>query len=124
MTFVIIMAVFATVWTYAGTSGLSGAWNLWSTIGALIISIIVGIIIVRRTSISHSKSDPPKNWKIYWITVGFEALAIPVSISILQSSGLNDDVLAAIAIIVGIHFFGLVTAFRAPIFLWTGIAMC
>jgi hypothetical protein len=60
----------------------------------------------------------------YWLFVAFEAIAIPLAVTILKRRQKPQYILPAIAVLVGLHFFGLVPAFGFRVFAWIGAAMC
>ena len=123
--FAIVIGFFATLWVYLGTASVGSFWNLVLTACALITSVITGGILVRRSKASGPSPEPGRREKaIYWISVAFEGVGIPLSMSLLRQNGLDDYVLPAMALIVGLHFFGLVAAFHTRLYLWTGGVMC
>lgn len=123
--FAIVIGFFATLWVYLGTASLGSIWNLALTVCALITSVIIGGILIRTGKPCGPSREPSSRDKaIYWGAVAFEGVGIPVSISLLRQNGLDDYILPAMALIVGIHFFALIAAFHTRLYLWTGGVMC
>lgn len=65
----------------------------------------------------------PFRTRAYRLAVLFEAVAIPVAAVALNDAGYPGAVVSAIAAIVGLHFFGLIPAFRSWRFAAVGGAM-
>jgi hypothetical protein len=59
----------------------------------------------------------------YRLAILFEVIAIPFSAAVLNNAGHPGAVISAVAVIVGLHFFGLIPAFRSRRFAAVGGAI-
>jgi hypothetical protein len=123
----IITAVFAAIWFAMGVRSLDErlAWVL-TGVGAIISIIIVLATISRSRSAQSSGAQAPPMFEpvSYGISVALMLIAIPLVSSWLRQTGHDDATMPAIAVIVGIHFFGLVWAFGLNRFWLIGGIMC
>jgi membrane protein DedA with SNARE-associated domain len=117
----IIVAAFAVLWVAAGASNMQRRWFTLSTVIAFAIS---GAIVFAATRIPFGRHSGGFNGKIYGIVVMLEFLAILIAAALLNRSGRTEYLIPVIALIVGLHFFGMVPATRANEFWWVGGAMC
>lgn len=68
---------------------------------------------------------PAEGWNKTFGRVGLMELAgIALSVAILAPTGLAQLIPAAIALVVGAHFFPLAKVFGQPQYRWTGAGMC
>lgn len=106
---------------------------LWGIIGALALSAGLLVVIVataitvallacaayffhisqRFPQLSEGSGANPFGTRPYRLAVLFEAVAIPASAVVLNNTGHPGAVVSAVAAIVGIHFFGLIPAFKS-----------
>ena len=56
--------------------------------------------------------------------VGLEVVAIICAVVLLKRAGRKQYLVPVIAVIVGLHFFGMVPALHSNLFWWVGGAMC
>ena len=114
---------FAVGWVVAGTRSLAGKWPAALSLAAVLVSFGVGWR--EYTGFRAGTHAPvPFHGAAYGMAVAFETLAIPLAAAWLKRGGKEAYLLPAVALIVGIHFFGLVWAFDSPACGWTGGAMC
>lgn len=115
-----ICTVFGAIW------GASGSAALVLAVTALLLRTAFAF----RRSAKHSAaaltgpSVNPFRTLSYRLAVGAELVAIPVAGRVLTANGLPEAVMPAVALIVGLHFFGLVPAFGSRYFAWVGGAFC
>jgi hypothetical protein len=116
----VIIAVFAVVWTAAGARVLGRGWMF----GLSALAILIWVVIAHLAA-NHGSAYPFKfNGGAYGIAVVFEFIGIFVAVVILRSRRLYDFMLPVVSIIVGLHFFGMVSALGSDEYWWIGAAMC
>jgi hypothetical protein len=121
----IMMSGFAVIWVFFGTMSLPDLIEICVLGGALIISVVVGLVAAQWVrSIPADSGEQPPNWKIFWGWVVFEIVAGIVGISLFNQLGLGRFALPWLALVVGVHFFGMGAAFHTSIHHWVGAAMC
>jgi hypothetical protein len=118
-----LVSAFAAGWVAAGARSLPRRWPLTLFVSALAISAAV---LWRDYGLLRRGMHLPKSFDgaAYGAAVMFEAVAIPVAVTLLNRFGKAAYILPAIALIVGVHFFGLVWAFDSPACWWIGGAIC
>ena len=113
------------LWVFWGTLSLPDLIEICVVGGALVISVVVGLVASRWVrSVPAAGGEQPANWKIFWSWVVFEIVAGVVGIGLLYQLGQGRFALVWLALVVGIHFFGMRTAFHSSIHHWVGAAMC
>jgi hypothetical protein len=120
-----MMGGFAVLWVFWGTLSLPDLIEILVIAGALVISVVVGLVAsrwVRR--VPADDSEQPPNWRIFWSWIVFEIVAGAVGIGLLYNLGQGRFALPWLALVVGIHFFGMGAAFHTSIHHWVGTAMC
>ena len=81
---------------------------------ALLVSAVHFFRVSRRLpQLSEGGGTNPFSTRAYRLAVLFEVVAIPVSAAVLNNTGHPGAVVSAVAAIVGLHFFGLIPAFRS-----------
>ena len=116
----IIVACFAVAWVAAGASNFDR--RLFGLFLALSI-LISAAIIVAATRIPFGRHSAGFNGRIYGLFVTLEALAIVIAAVWINRVGAKQYLMPVIAIIVGLHFFGMVPALRSDEFWLVGGAM-
>lgn len=126
-----ICTVFGAIWGVSGSAALPGVWRWFG--GGVVLAVTVVLLRTaaafrrsakRSTSASTEPSANPFRTPAYRLAVGAEIIAIPVAGRVLTANGFSEAVMPAVAAIVGLHFFGLVPAFRSRYFAWVGGAFC
>jgi len=128
---IVISATFAAAWGLSGSAALAGGWRRAGAAAVALITLayfIAAYRIHRSASQQPAKaSEPAPNpfgtWS-YRLAVLAEIIAIPIAGRLLSASGRGDAIMAAVAMIVGLHFFGLIPAFRSWHWAWVGAAFC
>ena len=123
-----VVASFAVLWAGLGGRSLGRPWAIGLTLVSSLLSLAIILVAIQRlhappprtTAVVASATHPGA----YWLSVGFEAVAIPIALFILKRTGRDRYILPTIAFLVGLHFFGLVPAFGAIEFAWVAGAMC
>lgn len=126
---IVIGATFAGFWGLSGSAALPGAAGILTAL--LVLSITVGWLGVAYTYHRAARQRPaatgdtsnPFRTRAYRIAVIAQCIAIPVAGRLLTAAGRTDAIMPAVALIVGLHFFGLVPAFQSWRFAVVGGAM-
>jgi hypothetical protein len=116
----IIVAGFAVLWVAAGTHQL-GRWFLPLLTIAILISAAIVVASLRIPYGAHSGGF---DGKIYGIFVTLEVVVIVITAVWINRIGAKQYLIPVIAIIVGLHFFGMVPALHSNEFWWVGSTMC
>ena len=127
---VIITAFFGALWGVIGALALpSGSPLVVALVTVVTVALLVCAARFFRTSrrlpqlSEHPDGTNPFRTRAYRLAVLFEIVAIPVSAVVLNNTGHPGAVVSAVAAIVGLHFFGLIPAFRSWQFAALGGAM-
>jgi hypothetical protein len=126
---ILITAGFAAFWGWNGSATLPGPARLVTTLLVLVITVIwFGLAhsfyqTARQLPSMPSPTTNPFRTHAYWVAVLAQFIAIPIASRLLSFTGHPDAIMPAIAIIVGLHFFGLIPAFRSWLFAGVGAAM-
>lgn len=127
----LITTFFGAVWGVVGAFALPGIASLPATVLVVLVTVILLLGSARLFRISRSlppvASDNagtnPFVAGPYRLAVLFEVIAIPLTAAVLNRAGYPGAVISSVAVIVGLHFFGLVPAFKARRFAVMGGAM-
>lgn len=117
-----ITAFFACVWALNGTYALPGSWRPWLlALTVLITLLIFGILLsaLRRPGGRAETQLGAKNpfaSRSYAISVLAMFVALPVAGRLLTLWGHPGAILPAVAVIVGLHFLGLMRPFKSRLF--------
>ena len=125
---ILISAGFALGWGIGGSLALSGSWRV--VILTLVIATSLGLATVgfrfyRQAGQMVASGRPLVNpflTTAYRVSVVAMLIAFPIAGRLLTLSGHADAIMPVIAIIVGLHFLGLVPAFRSGTFVWVAVA--
>ncbi|MBC7500785.1 MAG: hypothetical protein H7315_09850 [Herminiimonas sp.] len=115
----IILSVFGAVWAILGLYLSSASPATW--LGPVAIGVILISVVVWR---SRGLTPPPpaegkRIGKLVGIWSGIEGVAIFISINFCANLGRPDLILAAICLIVGLHFFPLARSLPVPLYYWS-----
>lgn len=127
---VAICTVFGAIWVVSGGAALPGVWHWLAVALVLVVTVVLlrtAFAFRRSAKRSPSSTEPsvnPFRTPSYWLAVGAEIIAIPLASRVLTANGFPEAVMPAVVAIVGLHFFGLVPAFRSRYFDWVGGAFC
>ena len=119
---------FGLVFIEVNAAHLSGpAVGVTRIAGAVIAVVLIALIAATsRTSGAESPSGEHAGLfgRGYWITVMLEAAALLAGLTVINTVLHRSQVAVAwVALVVGIHFFGLARAWRLPRFTALGAAM-
>ncbi len=128
---IVISAVFALIWGINGSLGLSGGWSILALgVVLLVTAALAGLVLTfaRRVPAAPVGSDAPLpnpfTTTAYRGSLIAMILAFPITARLLTANGWEDAIMPAVVIIVGLHFIGLVSAFRNGMFAWVAGAFC
>jgi hypothetical protein len=122
---VMICAFFGLGWFFGGAGVLGDGPAYWIGFGtAVAVAVALAVASGRVASTRERPRDLPKDWlRRNGLWIGFEVVLIAAAILVLRALDLVDFLPGAIAIIVGVHFIPLATAFDEPMYRWTGVVM-
>jgi hypothetical protein len=124
-----LVGTFAAGWGISGSVALPGLAGKLALFLVLIVTLVLaGLALAvlraaRRRPGGDGQAPNPFRTRDYQLAVLAEIIAIPLAGRLLTSAGRPDAVMPAVAAIVGLHFFGLVRAFRSWHFAIVGSAM-
>ncbi len=127
----LIGAIFALIWGINGSLALPNSWRVGIT--AIVTLITLGLVAVsinfyrsagRVPSGTDAQATNPFRTTAYRVAVAAMLIALPVASRVLTLNGQGDAIMPTVAIIVGLHFLGLVPAFRNGIFAWIAGGFC
>jgi hypothetical protein len=119
-TVIVIVAVFAAVWGTTGSIALAGISQTIALLTVIFVTVLMmagaysffraaqQVVNIRRQTLSPLSFNP----RPYWIAVIGQAVAIPLVSRLLSLNGYPDAIMPAVVAIVGLHFFGLIPAWR------------
>jgi hypothetical protein len=126
-----IGAAFALAWGISGSLALPAGWRVIALVFTVLVTVVMVAVAVtfhrnaeRFPSYPSATPVSPFRTTAYRIAVAAMLVAIPVAGRVLTLRGQGDAIMPAVAIIVGLHFLGLVPAFRSGIFAWIAGAFC
>lgn len=126
-----ICALFAFAWGFSGSAALPGSWATLARVLVILLTLALlaaaftfGRNAPRFPSGAGAAPPNPFRTRTYRIAVLAMLIAFPIAGRVLTTSGHSDAIMPTIAIIVGLHFIGLVGAFRSGIFGWVAAAFC
>lgn len=123
------------------TAGFAAGWGVGGSVALLGIARVLALLVVLVVTASlvavafrlfwQARSYPgasgaetnPFRSRPYQLAVLAEIVALPLAGWLLTQAGRPDAIISAVAAIVGLHFFGLVPAFRSRLFAVIGGAM-
>lgn len=127
----LISAVFALAWGVNGSLALPGSWRVVAATMVVLITLVMAAVSVsfyrkaaRFPSGTGAPPVSPFRTTAYRVSVVAMLIAIPVAGRVLTLSGYGDAIMPAVAMIVGLHFLGLVPAFQNKVFALVAGAFC
>ena len=122
-----VAITFGTVFVLVNTAGLPAPWpTVIRVIGLLVAALlIVGLVLVVRKGSSVTRA-PASGFvdRRYWLIVALEAGALFGGLAVVNGVLHRTAVSVAwVALVVGVHFFGLARIWHMPLYHWLGAAM-
>lgn len=119
------------MWGLNGSLALPDGWQVAATaVVVLITLVLISAAVILNRNAPRFPSDTsvppisPFRTTAYRLAVAAMLLAIPIAGRVLTLRGQGDAIMPVVAIIVGLHFIGLVPAFQSGIFAWVAGAFC
>jgi F0F1-type ATP synthase membrane subunit c/vacuolar-type H+-ATPase subunit K len=121
-----VLTGFGILWFYNAME-LGGAPRIWFVVmWAMAAALLVASIACIRSGYRAAGAVPKQPREVarqFWIIFGLEGAGIIAVVILFQLWHWDRYIVAAIAIIVGIHFLPLAKLFRAPVYRLTGLAL-
>ena len=125
-----ITAFFGALWGLIGAAALPSGSSLPATLLVVAVTAVLLVAGVRFVRLSRRLPNPstgvnanPFGTRAYRLAVLFQIVGIPASAVVLNNIGYPGAVVSAVAAIVGLHFFGIIPAFKSWRFAAVGGAM-
>jgi hypothetical protein len=125
---ILLMGLFTSIWLTIASSALSGICHALCL--GLLATVVAGFVVYAVRLLRKAKEFPrtkPEDkaegrriqiW--YGVIFGAEGLLIGAACGILGANGLDKDIVPAIALIVGLHFYPMAAVFRRKFDYLTG----
>ncbi len=129
----LFMAFFGAIWAAAGASALDGATGVVLLIVSVALAAVLclGAVRLRRSARGLSRDDSPQAReqqkhvsRRFNLVFGLQGIAIALAVVLLGRYGLGSFIPAAVALIVGVHFFPLARLYGVRVYHVTGAVMC
>lgn len=111
-----IMCVVAFPWAATGIGVLGASTGYWAALAAsAVVTVALAVYSIRHTPRRRRDRRIPPDWRRrYNIALLAELVLIGVTVAVLVVAGIAPLIPAIVAIVVGIHFLPLATAFDQP----------
>ncbi|MDG4802041.1 hypothetical protein [Micromonospora sp. WMMD980] len=119
---------FGTVFVMVNSGGLPSPWPLVVRIAGLVVAalLLVSLFRVARQAPFAAQGSEAAGFmdRRYWIVVALEAVALFGGLAVINNVLDRPAVSVAwVAVVVGVHFFGLAAVWRMPRYHWLGAVM-
>ena len=123
----LVAITFGTVFVLANSGGLARPWPLVVRVAGLSVAalLISGVVLVARGG-SRATAAPAADFvdRRYWLIVTLEAAALFGGLAVINGVLHRSAVAVAwVALVVGVHFFGLAWIWHLPLYHRLGAAM-
>ena len=122
-----VAITFGVVFVLVNSAGLPGAWPLVIRAAGLVVAVmlLVGLVLVVRQAPPAAFVPAPGYMnRRYWLILALEAVALFGGLAVINNVLHRTAVSVAwVALVVGVHFFGLAWIWRMPLYHWLGAAM-
>lgn len=122
----LIGAIFGLVFIEANSAQLPDAWRAPARVGGVVVfvALLAAIGRPRRAGAAPPAAGGPAFGRGYWLIVAAEAAALVVGIIVINALlGARELTVAWIALVVGVHFFGLGVLWKAAVFHGLGVVL-
>ena len=122
----VVAITFGTVFVLVNSGGVPAPWPLViRVIGLLVAALLVaGLVLVARRGSSVTPAPASGFDHRYWLIVALEAGALFGGLAVINGVLHGKAVSVAwVALVVGVHFFGLARIWRMPLYYWLGAAV-
>ncbi|MCW3820765.1 hypothetical protein ONA91_40705 [Micromonospora sp. DR5-3] len=122
-----VAITFGTVFVLVNSAALPTPWPVVVRVVGLVVAalLIVGLVLVVRAAPPATRA-PASGYmdRRYWLIVALEAGALFGGLAVINGVLHRSAVSVAwVALVVGVHFFGLAWIWRMPLYHWLGAAM-
>jgi hypothetical protein len=122
-----VAITFGTIFVLVNSGGLPAVWSLVIRVIGLLVAalLVVGIVLAVRTG-SPATRAPVSGFadRRYWLVVALEAGALFGGLAVVNGVLHRTAVSVAwVALVVGVHFFGLARIWHMPLYHWLAAAM-
>ncbi|WP_254909615.1 hypothetical protein [Micromonospora sp. NBS 11-29] len=119
---------FGTVFVLVNSGGLPAPWPLVLRVAGLLVAalLLVGLVRAARREAPAAGAGEAAGFmdRRYWIVVALEAVALFGGLAVINNVLDRPAVAVAwVAVVVGVHFFGLAAVWRMPRYHWLGAVM-
>ncbi|MFC4019321.1 hypothetical protein ACFOW4_15420 [Micromonospora sp. GCM10011542] len=118
---------FGTVFILVNSGGLPDPWPLVVRVVGLLVAGLLVVALVRAARTAPPEARAPVSGfthRGYWSIVALEAVALFGGLAVINGVLHRSAVSVAwVAVVVGVHFFGLAWIWRMPLFHGLGAAM-
>jgi hypothetical protein len=123
----VVAITFGTVFVLVNSAGLPAPWPFVIRVIGLLVAalLIVGLVLVvrRGPSVTPAPASDLVDRR-YWLIVALEAAALFGGLAVVNGVLHRTAVSVAwVALVVGVHFFGLARIWHMPLYHWLGAAM-
>jgi hypothetical protein len=123
----VVAITFGAVFVLVNSGGLPGPWPLVVRAAGLLVGalLLAGLVLVAREA-PPATLAPVSGFvdRRFWIIVALEAVALFGGLFVVNDVLRRTAVSVAwVALVVGVHFFGLARIWRTPLYHWLGAAM-
>lgn len=123
----VVAIAFGTVFVLVNSAGLPAPLPLVIRVVGLVVAalLVVGLVLVVRRGSSVTPA-PASDFvdRRYWLIVALEAGALFGGLAVINGVLHRPAVSVAwVALVVGVHFFGLASIWHMPLYHWLGAAM-
>ena len=109
-------AIFGLVFVLVNAGELDRPYDLLVRGLGVVAFVAVAVLLFRSDEAAEDPELQPGAWQIYRAAVIAEVIALVGGAQLLNRSGHGELSLPWVVIVVGVHFFPLARAFRAPFF--------
>jgi hypothetical protein len=122
-----VAITFGAVFVLVNSGGLPAPWPLVIRAVGLVVAavLIVAVVLVTRREPPAAQA-PTSDFmgRRYWLVVALEAVALFGGLAVVNGVLHRSAVSVAwVALVVGVHFFGLGRIWRMPLYHWLGAVM-
>lgn len=123
----LVAITFGTVFVLANSAALPTPWPVVIRAVGLVVAalLVVGLALVVRATPTATQVPASEHMdRRYWLIVALEAGALFGGLAVINGVLHRSAVSVAwVALVVGVHFFGLAWIWRMPLYHWLGAAM-
>ncbi|SBT37137.1 hypothetical protein [Micromonospora auratinigra] len=119
---------FGTVFILVNSGGLAAPWPLVLRVVGLLAAALLLVALFRVARQASPERPAPEAAgfmdRRYWLVVALEAIALFGGLAVINGVLHRPEVAVAwVAVVVGVHFFGLAHVWRMPRYHWLGAVM-